>query len=181
MVSFSDVRSIDEARRKVISTSPIPKITSKNPSYRNRVRAVTTMLPFHDGYFSAALEAYMAMDWSLLSRDKRIPLNAQVTSRITRTDASTNVLDCLGICDRLLTPEQKEKLTGQAFQSSPLTHYMKHLQTRSSSAIVHSCQRRFGSCAKDMIDMRHRWFTKSVGISPLSHSYALTVYSFHST
>ena len=139
---------------------------------------MAAMLPYNSDCLSAALEAYMAMDWSLLSRDKRIPLNAQVTSRITRTDVGTNVLDCLGIADRLLTPEQKEKLTGHACQSSPLTHYMKHLQNQSSSALVHSCQRRFGSCAKDMIDMRHRWFTKSVSISlSLSHLCTPTLYS----
>ncbi|CAF3543065.1 unnamed protein product [Rotaria sordida] len=107
----------------------------------------------------AALEAYMSMDWSLLSRDKRIPLNTQITSRIARIDNSINLL---GISERLLTNEQKEKLNEIEFQSSPLTHFMKQLQTKSSSQIINSCHRRFGSCAKDMIDMRHKWFIRSV-------------------
>ncbi|CAF4453759.1 unnamed protein product, partial [Rotaria sp. Silwood2] len=107
----------------------------------------------------AALEAYMSMDWSLLSRDKRIPLNTQITSRIARIDNSINLL---GISERLLTNEQKEKLNEIDFQSSPLTHFMKQLQTKSSSQIINSCHRRFGSCAKDMIDMRHKWFIRSI-------------------
>jgi hypothetical protein len=102
----------------------------------------------------------MSMDWSLLSRDKRIPLNTQVTSRITRMDSNL-----LGISDRLLTNEQKEKLNGSQFQSLPLTHFIKQLQLKSTSSIVNSCHRRFGSCAKDIIDMRHKWFTRSVRIS----------------
>ena len=101
------------------------------------------------------------MDWSLLSRDKRIPLNTQVTSRITRMDNSVD------ICERLLTNEQKEKLIGVEFQSLPLTHFMKQLQTKSTSPIIHSCNRRFGSCAKDMIDMRHKWLIKSVSTTSL--------------
>jgi len=98
----------------------------------------------------------MSMDWSLLSRDKRIPLNTQVTSRA----ANPNYL--LGVSERLLTNEQKEKLNGLECQSLPLTHFMKQLQTKSTSQIVNSCNRRFGSCAKDMIDMRHKWFTRSI-------------------
>ncbi|CAF3735582.1 unnamed protein product [Rotaria socialis] len=105
-----------------------------------------------------ALEAYMSMDWSLLSRDKRIPMNTQVTSRIARVDNSINLV---GVSERLLTKEQKEKLNAGEFQSSPLTHFMKQLQTKSSSQIINSCHRRFGSCAKDMIDMRHKWFLRS--------------------
>ncbi|CAF4430940.1 unnamed protein product, partial [Rotaria magnacalcarata] len=46
----------------------------------------------------SALEAYMSMDWSLLSRDKRIPMNTQVTSRIARIDNSINLL---GVSERL--------------------------------------------------------------------------------
>ncbi|CAF0931933.1 unnamed protein product [Rotaria sp. Silwood1] len=107
----------------------------------------------------AALEAYMSMDWSLLSRDKRIPLNTQITSRIARIDHSIN---SLGVSERLLTNEQKEKLNDIEFQSLPLTHFMKQLQTKSSSQIINSCHRRFGSCAKDMIDMRHKWLIKSI-------------------
>ncbi|CAF1938058.1 unnamed protein product [Rotaria magnacalcarata] len=106
----------------------------------------------------SALEAYMSMDWSLLSRDKRIPMNTQVTSRIARIDNSINLL---GVSERLLTKEQKEKLNAGEFQSSPLTHFIKQLQTKSSSQIINSCHRRFGSCAKDMIDMRHKWFLRS--------------------
>jgi len=101
----------------------------------------------------------MAMDWSLLSRDKRIPLNTQVTSRIARIDNSNNLV---GVSERLLTNEQKEKLNGIEFQSLPLTHFIKQLQTKSTSQIVNSCNRRFGSCAKDMIEMRHKWFIRSV-------------------
>jgi hypothetical protein len=111
----------------------------------------------------------MSMDWSSLSRDKRIPLNTQTTSRITRTVNSNNLLD---ISERLLTSEQKEKLSGIEFQSLPLTHFMKQLQTNSTSPIINSCNRRFGSCAKDMIDMRHKWFTKSVRIKFLFSSFS---------
>ncbi len=89
------------------------------------------------------------MDWSSLSRDKRIPLNTQITSRITRTDNSNNSID---ISERLLTNEQREKLNSIESHSLPLTHFMKQLQTKSTSQIVNSCNRRFGSCAKDMID-----------------------------
>ncbi|UJR28096.1 hypothetical protein I4U23_009351 [Adineta vaga] len=106
-----------------------------------------------------AIEAYIAMDWSLLSRDKRIPLNSQVTSRIARINNNDNLF-C--VSDRLLTNEQKEKLQGLDFQSLPLTHYMKQLQSKSKSQIVNSCYQRFGSCAKDMIEMRHKWFTSSI-------------------
>jgi len=102
------------------------------------------------------------MDWSLLSRDKRIPLNTQVTSRITRIDNSNNLIG--GVSERLLTNEEKEKLNGIEFQSLPLSNFMKQLQIKSTSQIVNSCNRRFGSCAKDMIDMRHKWFTRSVRI-----------------
>ena len=63
--------------------------------------------------FIAALEAYLAMDWTSLSRDKRIPLNSQTTSRIARFNDSTrqnnnsnNLINGLGITDRLLTNEQ---------------------------------------------------------------------------
>jgi len=103
----------------------------------------------------------MAMDWSSLSRDKRIPLNSQVTSRVARIDNNNN---SISIAERLLTNEQKEKLNGMTFQSLPLTHFMKQLQTKSTSQIIHSFNRRFGSSAKDMIDMRHKWFTRSVRI-----------------
>ncbi len=96
------------------------------------------------------------MDWSLLSRDKRIPINTQVTSRIAHTN------NLVGVCERLLTDEEKEKLNGIECQALPLNHFMKQLQTKSTSQIVNSCNRRFGSCAKDMIDMRHKWFTRSV-------------------
>ena len=96
------------------------------------------------------------MDWSSLSRDKRIPLNTQVTSRIVHSNNLVNV------CERLLTNEQKQKLNGTECQSYPLTHFVKQLQNKSTSSIVQSCQRRFGSCAKDMLDMRHKWFTQSV-------------------
>ncbi len=96
------------------------------------------------------------MDWSLLSRDKRIPLNTQVTSRVVHNNNSVSV------CERLLTDEQKEKLNGIEHQSFPLTNFVKQLQNKSTSSIVQSCQRRFGSCAKDMLDMRHKWFTRSV-------------------
>ncbi len=98
----------------------------------------------------------MSMDWSSLSRDKRIPLNTQVTSRIAHSN------DVVSVCERLLTDEQKEKLHGIECQSFPLTDFVKQLQNKSTSPIVHSCHRRFGSCAKDMIDMRHKWFTRSV-------------------
>ncbi|CAF0874324.1 unnamed protein product [Adineta steineri] len=107
-----------------------------------------------------ALEIYMSMDWSSLSRDKRIPLNSQVTSRITRTDHNNN--NFIGISERLLTNVQKEKLNESQPQSLPLSSFMKQLQTKSSSQIINSCNRRFGSCAKDMIDMRHKWFTRSI-------------------
>ena len=103
----------------------------------------------------------MAMDWSSLSRDKRIPSNSQVTSRIART---TNSNDVLNVSDRLLTTEQKEKLQGIDVHSLPLTHFMKQLQLKSTPNIVNYCHRRFGSCAKDMIDMRHKLFTRSVSI-----------------
>ncbi|CAF1400559.1 unnamed protein product [Adineta ricciae] len=106
-----------------------------------------------------AIEAYMAMDWSSLSRDKRIPSNSQVTSRIART---TNSNDVLNVSDRLLTTEQKEKLQGVDIHSLPLTHFMKQLQLKSTPNIVNSCHRRFGSCAKDMIEMRHKLFTRSI-------------------
>jgi len=63
--------------------------------------------------FIVALEAYLAMDWTSLSRDKRIPLNSQTTSRIARFNDSTrqnnnsnNLINGLGITDRLLTNEQ---------------------------------------------------------------------------
>jgi hypothetical protein len=98
----------------------------------------------------------MSMDWSLLSRDKRIPLNTQVTSRVVHNNNSVSV------CERLLTDEQKEKLNDIEHQSFPLTNFVKQLQNKSTSSIVQSCQRRFGSCAKDMLDMRHKWFTRSV-------------------
>lgn len=101
----------------------------------------------------------MSMDWSLLSRDKRIPLNTQVTSRIVNNNNNS-----IGICERLLTNEQKEKLNGIESQSFPLTNFIKQLQIKSTSQIVNSCNRRFGSSAKDMIDMRHKWFTKFVNI-----------------
>lgn len=104
------------------------------------------------------------MDWSSLSRDKRIPLNTQATSRTARND---NTLNLIGVAERLLTDEQKAKLNGVEFQSSPLTHFMKQLQKKPNSQVVNSCQRRFGSCAKDMIDMRHKWFLRSVGIQCL--------------
>ncbi|CAF1477150.1 unnamed protein product [Adineta ricciae] len=106
-----------------------------------------------------AIEAYMAMDWSSLSRDKRIPSNSQVTSRIART---TNSNDVLNVSDRLLTTEQKEKLRGVDVHSLPLTHFMKQLQLKSTPNIVNSCHRRFGSCAKDMIEMKHKFFTRSI-------------------
>jgi len=99
------------------------------------------------------------MDWSSLSRDKRIPLNTQVTSRIVHSN------DVVNVCERLLTDEQKEKLNGIEFQSLPLSNFMKQLQIKSTSQIVNSCNRRFGSCAKDMIDMRDKWFTRSVRIN----------------
>lgn len=98
----------------------------------------------------------MSMDWSALSRDKRIPLNTQVTSRTIHNPQSINV------CQRLLTDEQKEKLNGLKCQSYPLTDYIKQLQTQSTPSIAQSSHRRFGSCAKDMLEMRHRWFIKSV-------------------
>jgi len=104
----------------------------------------------------------MSMDWSLLSRDKRIPLNTQVTSRIARIDNSNNLI-C--VSERLLKTEEKDKLNGIEFQSLPLTYFMKQLQIKSTSPIVNSCNRRFGSFAKDMIDMRHKWFTRSVRIN----------------
>ena len=155
--------------------SLIPKNTWKSQLYQNKVSAVqffkARSTPTH---FSAALDTYMAMDWSLLSRDKRIPLNSQVTSRITRVNPSISALDSLGIAERLLTNEQKKKLGHRQSQSSPLTYFMRQLQTQSSSPIVHSCQRRFGSCARDMIDMRHKWFIKSVSrlfLSRLHLSY----------
>jgi hypothetical protein len=104
----------------------------------------------------------MSMDWSSLSRDKRIPLNTQVTSRIARINNSNNLI-C--VSERLLKNEEKNKLNGIEFQSLPLTYFMKQLQIKSTSQIVNSCNRRFGSCAKDMIDMRHKWFTRSVRIN----------------
>lgn len=107
---------------------------------------------------SAALEFYMDMDWSALSRDKRIPLNTQVTSRTVHSNQSVNV------CERLLTDEQKAQLNGFNCQPYPLTAFVKQLQNQSTPSIVQSSQRRFGSCAKDMLDMRHRWFIKSVRI-----------------
>lgn len=105
----------------------------------------------------------MLMDWSSLSRDKRIPLNTQITSRITHID--NNNINSIGICERLLTNEQKQKLNQIDSQAFPLTHFLKQLQIKSTTQIVNSCNRRFASCAKDMIDMRHKWFTKSVRIS----------------
>ena len=98
----------------------------------------------------------MSMDWSALSRDKRIPLNTQVTSRTIQNRNSVNV------CERLLTDEQKEKLNGLKCQSYPLTDFIKQLQNQSTPSIAQSSHRRFGSCAKDMLEMRHRWFIKSV-------------------
>lgn len=103
-----------------------------------------------------AWDAYMGMDWSSLSRDKRIPLNTQVTSRSIQNP------NLILASERLLTPEQKQELNQVQCQPLPLTHLIKQLQTKSSSQIVNSCNRRFGSCAKDMIEMRHRWFIKSV-------------------
>ena len=97
----------------------------------------------------------------MLSRDKRIPLNTQITSRITRDNNSN---DLLTVSERLLTSEQKEKLNGIEFHPLPLTYFMKQLQTKPTSTIIHSCNQRFGSCAKDMIDMRHKWLTRSVRI-----------------
>lgn len=103
------------------------------------------------------------MDWSALSRDRRIPLNHQVTSRLTRTYTnSRDTLQCIGISERLLTDEQKQKLDRQYIHSSPLIHNVRQLQSHSTKTILSSCHRRFGSCAKDMIDMRHKWFIESV-------------------
>lgn len=104
----------------------------------------------------------MSMDWSALSRDKRIPLNTQVTSRTVHSNHSINV------CERFLTDEQKAQLNGLKCQSYPLTDFVKQLQNQSTPSIVQSCQRRFGSCAKDMLDMRHKWFIKSVSITQMN-------------
>jgi len=109
-----------------------------------------------------AAEIYSTMDWSLLSRDKRIPLNSQVTSRITRSKLNGQTLESLGIAQRLLTDEQKEKLIDRPCQTSPLIYSMRQFQQQSAGTILQSCQRRFGSCAKDMIEMRHKWFIRSV-------------------
>ena len=102
------------------------------------------------------------MDWTFLSRDKRIPSNSQVTSRVTRLKSNGQTLESLGIAQRLLTDEQKEKVLDRLCQTSPLTHSMRQLQQQSTGSILQTSQRRFGSCAKDMIEMRHKWFMRSV-------------------
>ena len=103
-----------------------------------------------------AFEAYMSMDWSLLSRDKRLPLNTQTASRTIQTSQP------IIACERLLTNEQKQELNQIECHDLPLTQFMKQLQIKPRTQLVNSCQRRFGSCAKDMIEMRHQWFIKSV-------------------
>lgn len=183
---FLDVPPIDAAKRKVglancgsianplkglenVTDSEdhpdepaIPKPSKSHPPLQVAQRGTPALL--------AAVEAYLAMDWSSLSRDKRIPSNAQVTSRITRTDRSLNTV---GASARLLTAEQKEKLAGVELQDLPLTHFMKQLQSKSTAQIISSCHRRFGSCAKDMIEMKHKLFTRSVSVTtcPSLHLY----------
>jgi len=106
-ISSSKSRNNNNDRRDTTRSSPEKKRPTHRRGKEKGLENVTDSEEHLDEPVlpkQTALEAYMSMDWSLLSRDKRIPLNTQVTSRA----ANPNYL--LGVSERLLTNEEKRKI-----------------------------------------------------------------------